>query len=269
VYSTTSGKLVRDLPITGVPAAMHPGQGYIYVSSRQEVFWPSIGGSPVQTGSIVETPVVGGPSKVATSGFAGIPSPDGSKLLVEESLSDSGEAPSSLAIFDLDTGQTDSLPALPPIDPGQAAKSFAWLPGGGTVVAFYPGSPSCTGGPSCTPDAPSAWSLDTTSRGATWRSIAGVPSSLAGATLLGPGHLSGTVAAEISVGDPQLLTLTAVESMQVMDKVKAPGSCFSVDQGGTNFLCTTDTGQAASSSFAHPEPEVLSSAAVNFTSLAW
>src|ERR1700760_3206130 len=57
VYSTTTGKLVRDLPISGVPAGMHPGQGPIYVSSRQEAFWPAITSGATETGSILEEPV--------------------------------------------------------------------------------------------------------------------------------------------------------------------------------------------------------------------
>jgi hypothetical protein len=272
VYSTAGGRLLRSLEVTGVPTGLVPSAGSpLHVSGGKEVFWSGYAGpGPAAAATIVETPLAGGPSRVVATGVAAIPSPDGSQLFVERSTSAGGREVSGLEVVDLGTGKTVTLP---PIQPARADVTFSWLPDGRTVVALYPGYSGCSGPASCPvlpvdPD-PAAWTIDTGVASAGWQPVSGVSRQLSHVTLLGPGRHPGTVAAEIPVGVPQLLTLKVAGGIQAVDRVDVPGSCFAVDHSGTAFLCSTDRGQIATVTLTHPSPQVLTPGSVYFDEMAW
>lgn len=277
VYSTKTGQLVRNLDLSGLPPNVVPtdSSAVSVGDAGREAFWAARGrpgrrrSSTPPPGSVVETPLHGGTNRIVASGDTATPSPDSSHLFVVTSSLQGGAEPAGFSVVDLATGR---VTPLPPIQPLRGFETFAWLPDGRTVMAFYPGYSGCAGGTNCdfipVAPRPAAWTVDTANPTAGWHAIAGVSRQLANVTVLGPGRLPGTVAADIPDGNPQLLTLRVTGRLQVVDRVHIANPCYSVDHTGTNFLCSTGKGVAAQS-FTHPEPDVIAPSVVGAYSMAW
>ncbi len=249
VMNTATGAVTK---ILGADYDPYVGDGFQIAAGGHSVFWTHLN-EKAQQFPVAEVPLGGGASRTVANGADDLPSPDGKLLLVSSN------------VVDLATLTTRPLPS-PALD-GQVFASFSWLPDAHTIVGLsVTPAQQCPGAPGFTIPCPTTtttpgeartrvWTIDTSTPKAKW---VAVPTSddWKGITLLGPGRLPGTVAAD----QWSLTGAVAIVTMRldgtVVDRVPTPGGevqVLAVDHSGTNFLID-DAGGLARISLADPTP---------------